>query len=680
MNPGRPIRSLSLVCGLDGLGAPSGDAADRAPGQWRGGLDSLGGFALSRSRKAKRWIVLLLDAAICAACCYVAIFLRLGFLPERDTPYGLLIVASIGLALPIFHGFGLYREIFSQSGIRAITAIARACLVYALAFMTLFTFIGVWGIPRTLSLIQPLLLFVAVAGSRLFARSWLFGTHSLRRRPRRRVIIYGAGSAGRQLSAAISQSAEMAVVGFLDDNPALHGSVLDGCRIYAPDDLALAAERLTADEILLALPSAPIARRKAIITLAQQAGVRVRTLPGLIDIADGRVEVRQIRDVEIGDLLGRDPVEPDRALMRQSIAGRVALVTGAGGSIGSELSRQLLGFAPDTLLLLETSEHSLYQIHRQLERRAAEQGVATRLIPLLGSVDDPRRVEQVLRGWRPDTIYHAAAYKHVPMVEHNPAEGVRTNVFGTLVLAEAAARCGVANFVLVSTDKAVRPANVMGASKRVAELIVQALEPVSPRTRFSIVRFGNVLGTSGSVVPLFQQQIRDGGPVTISDQRVTRYFMTAPEAAELVLQAGAMASGGEVFLLDMGDPVRITDLARNMIALAGLTVRDEAHPHGDIALVEIGLRPGEKLFEELLIADAPLPTRHPRIRKGEERFLPLPALRRGLAQLERALRSGEAEALLAALQALVPEFDGSRPAADWLALEARRTAPVARTA
>jgi FlaA1/EpsC-like NDP-sugar epimerase len=630
---------------------------------------ALGSYALSRTRPAKRWIVMLVDAGLCATTCYISIFLRLGFLPERDTPYGFMIATSIALALPIFHALGLYREIFSQSGIRAIVAIGRACLLYALPFTTIFTFISVWGIPRTISLLQPILLFMSIAGSRIFARYWLFGTNSLRRIPRRRVLIYGAGSAGRQLAGAISQSADMAVVGYFDDNPALLGSVLDGCRIYSPADMAMAVERLTADEILLALPSAPRARRNEIIAEARRANARIRTLPGLMDIAHGRVEVTHIRDLEIEDLLGRESVQPDHELMRRSIRGKTVMVTGAGGSIGGELCRQLLALEPAILLLLEISEFGLYEIHRELVAKAIEAPTRIRIIPLLGSVCKESRMQEIIGTWRPDTIYHAAAYKHVPLVEHNPAEGIRTNILGTFAIATVAAQWRVPEFVLVSTDKAVRPTNVMGATKRVAELVLQALNETAPATRFSIVRFGNVLGTSGSVVPLFRQQIRNGGPVTVTDRRITRYFMTAPEAAELVLQASAMARGGEVFVLDMGEPVRILELARNMIELTGLTVRSDDNPAGDIEIVEIGLRPGEKLYEELLIGNNPSPSDHPRILKADESFLPLEILRVKLDRIAALLDAESRSDLLAALQDLVPEFQNQSGLVDWIHLE-----------
>jgi len=637
-------------------------------------VDAFGRFALSRRRPTKRWIVVLVDAGLCATCCFLSIFLRLGFLPERDTPYALMICVSVAMAIPIFAATGLYREIFSQAGVRTIVTIGRACVVYAFPFTTLFTYIGVWGIPRTLCLIQPILLFVAMSASRLFARYWLFGTNSLRRLPRRRVMIYGAGSAGRQLAGAIAQSTDMAVVGFFDDDPSLFGSVLDGCRIYSPADMAAALERLSAEEILLALPSAPPARRKAIIAEARRAKARIRTLPGLMDIAHGRVDMTQLRDVRIEDLLGRDSVEPDRELMKRSVGAQVVMVTGAGGSIGSEICRRLLELNPAALLLFDSSESGLYEIDRDLRGRSQEnERTSIRIEPLLGSVNDEARLQEIIATWQPELIFHAAAYKHVPLVEHNVVEGVRTNALGSLTIARVAAEWKVPKVVLISTDKAVRPTNVMGASKRVAELIFQAFDRSSAATRFSIVRFGNVLGTSGSVVPLFRRQIRSGGPITLTDRRMTRYFMTAPEAAELVVQASAMSEGGEVFVLDMGGPVRIRDLAVNMIELAGHSVQDSENPLGDIAIVETGLRPGEKLYEELLIDSQPLPTEHPRIRKAKERWIPLKLLTSRLEHIQALVDTQQRRELVAALADLVPEFCKTDAIADCVSVESERT-------
>jgi FlaA1/EpsC-like NDP-sugar epimerase len=620
---------------------------------------------MAQGRSTKRALVMLVDAGLCAATCFLSVVLRLGFLPTRDTPFALMIGVSIAMAVPIFHASGLYREIFSRSGLRAIIAIGRACLIYVLPFATVFTFIGVWGIPRTVSLIQPILLFVAIAGSRVFARYWLIDAAGARRRPKRRVLIYGAGSAGRQLAGVIAQSSDMEVVGYFDDNPALVGALLDGARIHSPAALARVAKARLADEILLAVPSASHEQRKAIIAAARRAHVRIRTLPGLMDIASGRVEVTHIRDVEVADLLGRESVEPDQDLMRSHIQDRVVMVTGAGGSIGGELCRRLLALGPAQLLLVDISEFGLYDIDRRL--RPAGRNGPVEIVPLLGSVCDEFRMDEIVDTWRPDIIYHAAAYKHVPLVEHNPVEGVRTNLVGTFVLASVAARHRVPDFVLISTDKAVRPTNIMGASKRAAELALRALDQVSPASRFSMVRFGNVLGSSGSVVPLFTEQIRAGGPLTITDRRVTRYFMTAREAAELVLQAGAMAKGGEVFVLDMGRPVSIVELARHMIELAGLSVREAGA--GDIEIIEVGLRPGEKVFEELLIGDNPSITPHPRILKADEAFLPLEQLLPRLDRIRGLLELGDREGLLDALHDLVPEFRRAERIVDWVHVE-----------
>jgi len=636
-------------------------------------LTSMRTYAVSRTRRAKRGVVMLVDAGLCAATCALSVVLRLGALPTRDTPLTLMIAVSVALALPIFSLLSLYREIFSQTGLRAVVAIGRACALYTLPFAALFAVVGVSGAPRTVGLIQPILLFVAIAASRLLARHWLVTAASARPAVRRRVLIYGAGAVGRQLAGAVGQSADMELVGFLDDSPALIGAVLDSRRIHAAGDLRRVARKLGADEILLALPPIPQARRRRIIDEARQAGARVRTLPGMMDLAQGRIEVAHIRDIEVEDLLGRERVEPDQVLMRGHIHGKVVMVTGAGGSIGGELCRQLLAHEPATLLLVDISEFGLYEIDRELSARP---GGATPVVPLLGSVLDEARMEEIIAAWRPHAIYHAAAYKHVPLVELNPAEGVRTNVLGTLTLACAAARWRTPVFILVSTDKAVRPTNVMGATKRAAELVLQALNRASPATRFSMVRFGNVLGSSGSVIPLFKEQIRRGGPVTLTDRRITRFFMTAPEAAQLVLQAGAMATGGEVFVLDMGQPVQIAEMARQMIELAGLTVRGPGNPAGDIEVIEVGLRPGEKLYEELLIGDAASPTGHPRIWKADETFLPMELLRPKLDQLAGLLASADRAALIAALQALTPEFQPAAPPAEDLGRDARPSAQI----
>lgn len=622
--------------------------------------------ALEMPRVAKRIIALTLDASICILTVWLALFLRLGFVPEVAGNRWIAVAVSL-LALPVFWSFGFYRAIFRYLGFDALVTVARACAVYGLFYAGIFFFLGVAGVPRTLGIIQPILLFILVAASRAFARS-LFsglvaGAHD------KRVLIYGAGSSGRQLAGAIGTSGEMRLMGFIDDDPTLKGSVLNGKRIYAPEQLRDVVPAQGVSDILLAMPSATRKRRAEILEALRPLAVSVRTLPGLMDLAEGRVAVSTLRELDIEDLLGRDVAAPNQILFAKNILAKTVLVTGAGGSIGSELCRQIVAARPKQLLLVEIGEYALYAIERELTALALRMGIETRIVPLMASVRDETRLTEIMDAWRPDTVYHAAAYKHVPLVEHNPVEGLRNNSLGTFATARAAAAAGVKDFVLISTDKAVRPTNVMGTSKRIAELTLQALAAEGGKTRFSMVRFGNVLGSSGSVVPLFRAQIKAGGPVTITHQDVTRYFMTIPEAAQLVIQAGAMASGGEVFILDMGEPVKIIDLARNMIELSGLTVREPANPDGEIAIEVIGLRPGEKLYEELLIGDDPMPTSHPLIMKAREGFLPMAELKPMLARLEAAMDANDACAVSAALVALVPEYVPDGDPVDWVHLE-----------
>ncbi|HWI86238.1 MAG TPA: nucleoside-diphosphate sugar epimerase/dehydratase, partial [Sphingomonas sp.] len=485
-------------------------------------------------------------------------------------------------------------------------------------------------------------------------------------RPASNVLIYGAGSSGRQLAGVVENSRQMRVVGFLDDDTSLQGGHLLGLPVFSPKRLDALIVKLSVADIVVAMPSVPRRRRREVIERLRSAGVVVRTLPGLMDLAQGKVQASDIKELDIEDLLGRDSVAGDAEQLRNLFAEACVAVTGAGGSIGSELCRQILAGSPATLLLIDSSEFALYAIHRELEERLAPDEPC-RIIPLLGSVTDRARMREILAAWRPSTIYHAAAYKHVPLVEHNPVEGTRNNVFGTLVMAELAQELEVARFVLVSTDKAVRPTNVMGATKRLAELILQALAASSPTTCYAMVRFGNVLGSSGSVVPLFRQQIREGGPVTITHPEITRYFMTIPEAAQLVVQAGIMARGGEVFVLDMGDPVRVYDLARNIIELSGLSIRSPETPDGDIEIDIIGLRPGEKLYEELLIGNDPIRTAHPRIMMANEAFLPWAVLRERLVKLAAVIDAQDAAAIRLMLTQLVPEYAASGELSDWVA-------------
>jgi FlaA1/EpsC-like NDP-sugar epimerase len=602
---------------------------------------------LAMPRPAKRVVVLAVDAALCVLTVWLAFYLRLGEWVKLsgDSYWQPLwaVVVSLAVALPIFVVNGFYRAIFRYSGLSALMTVMKAIAVYALLFASVFTAFGVDGVPRTVGLIQPMLLLLTVGASRMLARFWLGGLYrnQLKMVALPRVLIYGAGNAGRQLAGAMANSHEMRVVGFLDDDDRLHGHVLNGLSIYSPADLPGLVNSLQVSTVLLAIPSVSRHRRNEMIAQMLSAHVQVRTLPAVSELAQGMVSTSDLRELDIDDLLGRDPVSPNHILLGKNITDKVVLVTGAGGSIGSELCRQILSVSPSTLVLVEQSEFALYEIHQELQDKTDDDNVL--LVPVLASVRDAQRLRDIMSDWKPDTVYHAAAYKHVPLVEHNPIEGIRNNTLGTLTAAQVAAEHGVTDFVLISTDKAVRPTNIMGASKRLAEMALQALAATSPKTRFSMVRFGNVLGSSGSVVPKFRRQIRDGGPITVTHPDMTRYFMTIPEAAQLVIQAGAMAKGGDVFVLDMGDPVKILDLATRMIELSGLCVRSENNPDGDIEIEITGLRPGEKLFEELLIGNNPRPTSHPRIMKAHEEFLAWPALQAQMQRLETLLEQRDVE-------------------------------------
>lgn len=620
---------------------------------------------LALSRRSKRIMAVTIDAALCALTTWIAFYLRLGYFVSLAGRPSVAVALSIVLALPAFYVAGLYRVAFRRAGAEMIPVTALACAAYGLCYVTIISAYAFDNIPRTIGIVQPILLFLALCGLRLTV-GYVLGGQMQRRfaaKPQSRVLIYGAGSSGRQLAVAISASRESHVVGFIDDDRSMQGTRVNGLRVYAPDDLATVVERKEVDDILLALPSASRQRRNEIIHDLRSLSVSVRTLPGLMDLAHGRVEASDLRELTIEDLLSRDPVDPDMSVVRGKVAGKTVLVTGAGGSIGSELCRQILAAQPTRILLLEQSEFALYAIHRNLTEISNIE-----VVPLLGSVTDEFRVSQIMQVWRPDIVFHAAAYKHVPLVEHNPLEGLRNNVIGTRLVAELAVKFGMKDFVLVSTDKAVRPTNIMGATKRLAELILQGLAAEETGTRFSMVRFGNVLGSSGSVVPLFREQIRHGGPVTITHRDITRYFMTIPEAAQLVIQASAMASGGEVFVLDMGEPVRIADLARNMIELSGLTVRSVADPDGDIEIVTVGMRPGEKLYEELLIGNDPRTTAHPRIMMASEHHIPWEALEPQLCKLEVLINTGAVVPARDLLCQLVSEFTPSSDIVDWVSL------------
>lgn len=541
--------------------------------------------------------------------------------------------------------------------------IATSCIMIS-AVLAIFTFLNlVPGIPRTIAAIQPMVFAVLLILSRLVARYILFDLLNQRNftGQRHRVLIYGAGSSGRQLALSLRHEGNMILRGYLDDDLRIAGKHLDGVRVYRTANLADLIDRLAIDMVLLAVPRVSRQQREQMVRKFEDISVRVLTLPAIGNLLDGSVSVGDLRAIEITDLLGRDPVPPNHHLLHRTVAGRSVMVTGAGGSIGSELCRQISRLEPLAIILVEMTEHALYSIETEL-REAEKQGIFGAGLAIhaeLGSIADMDTARRLFDRWRPETVFHAAAYKHVPLVEENVIAGLRNNIMGTLNCALQADRTGVQNFILVSTDKAVRPTNVMGASKRICELVLQALNVRGSQTLFAIVRFGNVLGSSGSVVPRFQRQIRQGGPVTLTHRDVTRYFMTIPEAAQLVIQAGAMAEGGEVYVLDMGEPIRIYDLARTMINLSGLSVRDAAHPEGDIEICEVGLRKGEKLYEELLIGNSPRPTDHARIMQAREDHLDWPVLAEHLATLQEALADGNRQRAVDVMCTLVPEYSGT---------------------
>jgi FlaA1/EpsC-like NDP-sugar epimerase len=635
-------------------------------------------------RPAKRALVLGADVLMCGVTVWMAFNLRFESWTAWSHAHFTAFVGAAAFALPLFVVFGLYRAIFRYAGLPALMTVLKAISIYTVIYVLAFAVVGVPGVPRSVGILQPLLLLLGVTLSRAFVRYWLGGTYQgvLSRDSLPRVLIYGAGSAGRQLAAALKTSSELVVVGLLDDDSSLHNQVLNGLKIYNPSQLLSLVAKLNVTQVFLAMPSTTRARRNEILDSVRAAHVQVRTLPGVMDLAQGRVQVSDLKELDIEDLLGRDPVPPNPLMLAKNIMGKVVMVTGAGGSIGSELCRQIVNLAPSALLLVELTEFALYAIEHELqalmqEAKWQKANTQVALVPLLANVRDASRMSEIFATWRPHTVYHAAAYKHVPLVEHNPAEGIKNNVLGTLTTALQAVAHGTSDFVLISTDKAVRPTNVMGTSKRLAEMVLQAqaaaMQQAGAKTCFSMVRFGNVLGSSGSVVPLFRRQIKDGGPITLTDERITRYFMTIPEAAQLVIQAGAMASGGDVFVLDMGEPVKIIDLAKRMVELSGLGLKDEANLNGDIEIQVTGLRPGEKLYEELLIGDNPLPTPHPRIMKAHEDFLPWTELQGKLAELGVSLDANDVPLMRTLLKELVPGYQPDGEVVDWVWTENQKT-------
>ena len=638
-------------------------------------MQAIFSLLLSLPRLAKQAVVFSVDLIMALLAVWLAFYLRTEQTGWPVLEQGYVYSLAIVLLVPIFVRMGLYRAIFRYAGMSAVVATATSVLIYGILFFAILLWVGWDGVPRSIGLIQPILFLLLAGGWRIFARYWLSGVgdsvHGSA--PKKHLLIYGAGDAGVQTASALAGMREFWVSGFVDEDLQKIGRTINGMPIIAPADVEAFIQKHNVSDILLAIPSLSRGRRREIIDELQLLPVHVRSLPGMLDLASGKVTVTDFQELDIEDLLGRDPVVPDAQLLAKNLAGKVVVVTGAGGSIGSELCRQIISERPQKLVLVEHNEYGLYAIHRDLELLSKEQQLSVSIIPQLGSIRNLRRLRAIFSKHQPHTVYHAAAYKHVPLVQENPSEGILNNVFGTLNVARAAMEHGVEQFVLISTDKAVRPTNVMGASKRMAELVLQALansktvdfglvdeQPsghgLPNRTCFCMVRFGNVLGSSGSVVPLFRSQLRAGGPLTVTHAEVTRYFMTIPEAAQLVLQAGAMGEGGDVFVLDMGKPVKIVDLARRMIRLSGMTVKDDAHASGDIEIKVVGLRPGEKLYEELLIGDNPEATAHPRIMKAHEQFLTWDQLLPHLLTLRAAAKAADADAINDVLKQLVSGY------------------------
>ncbi|MFB6404339.1 polysaccharide biosynthesis protein [Pseudomonas putida] len=665
-------------------------------------MDKLRSRLLGLPRRHKRLIQVAADVVLVWLALWLAFVVRLGIddLANPVLDHTWLFITAPIISIPLFIRFGLYRAVMRYFGNDALIAIIKAVTLSAL----ILGFIIYWAsnhqnvVPRSITFNYWWLSLIMVGGLRLAMRQYFLGDwfatavqhvpFANRDDGLPRVAVYGAGSAGNQLVAALRMGKAMRPVAFIDDDASITDRVIAGLQVYQPEQLQRMIDDTGAEEILLALPSVSRSRRREILNLLEGYPLHVRSVPGFMDLASGRVKVDDIQEVDIADLLGRDAVPAQGDLLQHCIIDQTVMVTGAGGSIGSELCRQILGQTPRILLLFEHSEFNLYTIAGELEQRILREGLAVQLIPILGSVRDQAKMLDVMRAWQVDTVYHAAAYKHVPIVEHNIAEGLSNNVFGTLYTAQAALQAGVSNFVLISTDKAVRPTNVMGSTKRLAEMVLQALSnELAPvlmgdngnvsqvnKTRFTMVRFGNVLGSSGSVIPLFHKQIKHGGPLTVTHPKITRYFMTIPEAAQLVIQAGSMGQGGDVFVLDMGEPVKIVELAEKMIHLSGFSIRSERNPLGDIAINFTGLRPGEKLYEELLIGDNVIATRHPMIMSANEDYLAWDVLKQRLEALRAATAVDDFATVRQLLRDTVSGYVPGGEIVDWL-YQRRRLEP-----
>ena len=592
---------------------------------------------LSLPRNIKRIIMVAIDFVLLLIAFWGAFWIRMDVsAPYTSYEHWKLLACLIAITVFIFIKMGLYRTVLRYVTAKIFVTVLFGMCISTLFLITMAYFFDIF-LPRAVPIIYFAFSLLFICGSRLFFRMML--TYAVRGRVP--VIIYGAGASGRQLLTALRQVDEYFPVAFVDDNPLLSKVVIHGVTVYPRKSLEKLIPRYGIKKILLAMPSISVEKRREVITNLENFPCEVLSIPGMVDLVEGKAQIMSLKKVSIDDLLGREPVAPSEELLAKNIRGKVVMVTGAGGSIGSEICRQIITQKPKILILFEVSEFALYSIEKELSMAVNKSDNDIVIIPLMGSVQKLHRLETIMRVFNVNTVYHAAAYKHVPLVEYNVVEGVRNNIYGTFYCAKAAISSQVETFILVSTDKAVRPTNTMGATKRVAELVLQALAKEQSVTCFSMVRFGNVLGSSGSVVPLFEKQIEQGGPVTLTHKDIIRYFMTIPEASQLVIQAGAMARGGDVFVLDMGDPVRIYDLATRMVKLSGLTIKDESNPDGDIEICITGLRPGEKLYEELLIGEQVLATTHPRIMTAHEDMLSWQELEIYLKQMDEACNNFE---------------------------------------
>lgn len=622
----------------------------------------------SSSRLVKRFILMSADLVILPFSLWAAFALRFGEMSPHigGLNYWWIVAVAPLVSIPVFYIFGLYRSMLRYMGIQVGWALTKGMAVSTLMLLALVFFTQTSGVPRSVFVIYFCLGILMMGGSRVLMRAYLMAVIRLSQ-SKEAVIIYGAGSSGVQLATALVNANDSKVVAFIDEDKSIQGNLIHGIKVYKHDVLSELINKYNVKQVLLAMPSVKKSIRRNILQSLEKYAVRVRTVPGMEDLVSGKANVEEIQDVDILDLLGRESVPPDTSLFKACIEKKVVMVTGAGGSIGSELCRQIITLNPTALVLLEQSEYALYQIERELITKLINLNSTVKLIPILGSVQNKYRLSQSIKACNVNTIYHAAAYKHVPLVEHNIVEGIRNNIFGTSFAAEAAMDNNVETFVLISTDKAVRPTNLMGATKRFAELILQAYSQFkNTQTRFCMVRFGNVLGSSGSVVPLFKEQILLGGPVTVTHPDIIRYFMTIPEAAQLVIQASSLGQGGDVFVLDMGEPVKIVDLAHRMIRLMGLDIKDELNPDADIEVKFSGLRPGEKLYEELLIGNNVTKTCHSRIQRAEEDSVSKEQIKGYMEQLDKACSQYDCELIIKLMSEMVVEYTPSKEISDTL--------------